>query len=192
MNNKFRNFAGLLLVLTLILTFNSCKKKPQENKFTAFEQSLTNQDSVEVTNLVNTFFSFAEHGQYAEAAAMLVRNKVDSVYDQPEPLTNKDMEDVKGLLSSLPIKSHHIDYLKFNENYENEVKCSALIAEAHDNVPEIKTVYYFKPVKYLGKWKLCLMDSHHGDHPVLEGEQRDSMKSEYAKEMNLKKHHIKQ
>ena len=117
----------------------SCKDKPKPNPQTTFEQSMTNKDSVAVTGLVNVFFQLAESGRYDEAASMLFKNNVDTVYDEPKPLDNKDMEKVKTLLSSLPIQSHTIDYIKFKEVYENEVKCTAIIMEAHDNIPEVKT-----------------------------------------------------
>ena len=177
---------GVFLLIRSPLFMTSCKDKPKPNPQTTFEQSMTNKDSVAVTGLVNVFFQLAESGRYDEAASMLFKNNVDTVYDEPKPLDNKDMEKVKTLLSSLPIKSHTIDYIKFKEVYENEVKCTAIIMEAHDNIPEVKTVFYFKPVSYLGKWKLCLVDSHHGDQTVIKADKKDSMQNEYQKEMREK------
>ena len=177
---------GVFLLIISPLFMKSCKDKPKPNPQTTFEQSMTNKDSVAVTGLVNVFFQLAESGRYDEAASMLFKNNVDTVYDEPKPLDNKDMEKVKTLLSSLPIKSHTIDYIKFKEVYENEVKCTAIIMEAHDNIPEVKTVFYFKPVSYLGKWKLCLVDSHHGDQTVIKADKKDSMQNEYQKEMREK------
>ena len=177
---------GVFLLIISPLFMTSCKDKPKPNPQTTFEQSMTNKDSVAVTGLVNVFFQLAESGRYDEAASMLFKNNVDTVYDEPKPLDNKDMEKVKTLLSSLPIKSHTIDYIKFKEVYENEVKCTAIIMEAHDNIPEVKTVFYFKPVSYLGKWKLCLVDSHHGDKTVIKADKKDSMQNEYQKEMREK------
>ena len=177
---------GVFLLIISPLFMTSCKDKPKPNPQTTFEQSMTNKDSVAVTGLVNVFFQLAESGRYDEAASMLFKNNVDTVYDEPKPLDNKDMEKVKTLLSSLPMKSHTIDYIKFKEVYENEVKCTAIIMEAHDNIPEVKTVFYFKPVSYLGKWKLCLVDSHHGDQTVIKADKKDSMQNEYQKEMREK------
>lgn len=177
---------GVFLLIISPLFMTSCKDKPKPNPQTTFEQSMTNKDSIAVTGLVNVFFQLAESGRYDEAASMLFKNNVDTVYDEPQPLDNKDMEKVKTLLSSLPIKSHTIDYIKFKEVYENEVKCTAIIMEAHDNIPEVKTVFYFKPVSYLGKWKLCLVDSHHGDQTVIKADKKDSMQNEYQKEIREK------
>lgn len=186
MRKIFYMILGVFLLTISPLFMTSCKDKPKPNPQTTFEQSMTNKDSVAVTGLVNVFFQLAESGRYDEAASMLFKNNVDTVYDEPQPLDNKDMEKVKTLLSSLPIKSHTIDYIKFKEVYENEVKCTAIIMEAHDNIPEVKTVFYFKPVSYLGKWKLCLVDSHHGDQTVIKANKKDSMQNEYQKEMREK------
>lgn len=186
MRKIFYIILGVFLLTISPLFMTSCKDKPKPNPQTTFEQSMTNKDSVAVTGLVNVFFQLAESGRYDEAASMLFKNNVDTVYDEPQPLDNKDMEKVKTLLSSLPIKSHTIDYIKFKEVYENEVKCTAIIMEAHDNIPEVKTVFYFKPVSYLGKWKLCLVDSHHGDQTVIKADKKDSMQNEYQKEMREK------
>lgn len=186
MRKIFYIILGVFLLTISPLFMTSCKDKPKPNPQTTFEQSMTNKDSVAVTGLVNVFFQLAESGRYDEAASMLFKNNVDTVYDEPQPLDNKDMEKVKTLLSSLPIKSHTIDYIKFKEVYENEVKCTAIIMEAHDNIPEVKTVFYFKPVSYLGKWKLCLVDSHHGDQTVIKANKKDSMQNEYQREMREK------
>lgn len=88
----------------------------------------------------------------------------------------------QGLVSEFRKKGQ----LRLMETYANEEKCTAILQEAHDNVPEIKTVYYFKPINYLGKWKLCLMDSHHGDQTVVDGDKRDSVTSHYEAEMREK------
>lgn len=186
MRKIFYIILGVFLLTISPLFMTSCKDKPKPNPQTTFEQSMTNKDSVAVTGLVNVFFQLAESGRYDEAASMLFKNNVDTVYNEPQPLDNKDMEKVKTLLSSLPIKSHTIDYIKFKEVYENEVKCTAIIMEAHDNIPEVKTVFYFKPVSYLGKWKLCLVDSHHGDQTVIKANKKDSMQNEYQREMREK------
>ena len=187
MMKKVNIFLGLLLFTFAMATFNSCgEKKKNNSSLTGFEQAMTNEDSVEVTHLVNQFFEYAEKGEYDAAAGMLYKDNVDSVYNEPQALDNKGIEDIKHLLSSLPIQSHKIDYIKFHEAYANEVKCTAIIMPAHDNVPEIKTVFYFKPIDYLGKWKLCMVDSHNGDRPVVDKSKKDSMQNEYQTEMREK------
>lgn len=187
MMKKVNIFLGLLLLAFTMTTFNSCGEKKNNNSpLTGFEQAMTNADSIEVTHLVNQFFEYAEKGEYDAAAGMLFKDNVDSVYNEPQALDNKGIESIKHLLASLPIQSHKIDYIKFHEAYANEVKCTAIIMPAHDNVPEIKTVFYFKPIDYLGKWKLCMIDSHNGDRPVVDQSKKDSMQNEYQTEMREK------
>lgn len=184
---KIQTFLGALALVLSLVALGSCgeKKKAPSNK-TGFEESLTSADSAEVTHLVNQFFEYAQSGKYDEAAGMLYKDNVDSVHNEPQPLDNKGIAEMKSLLSSLPIQSHRIDYLKFSETYANEVKCSAVIMPAHDNVPEVKTVFYFKPVNYLGSWKLCMIDSHNGDRPVVDSDKKDSVQRQYEREMEEK------
>lgn len=187
MIKKVQSYVGFFLLLFVIICFTGCKdRQKQNNNLTGFEQSMTNADSTEVVHLVNMFFQYAENGKYADAAAMLYKENTKDNYSELQLLDNEDMKKVRDLLSSLPITKHNIDYIKFSQTYSNEVKCTAIIQPAHDNIPEIKTVYYFKPVNYLGKWKLCLLDSHNGDQPVIESAKKDSMEKEYGKELREK------
>lgn len=163
-----------------------CKDKPQPADKTGFEMNLTNEDSTNVINLVNTFFEYAEHGKYDEAAAMLYMDNVDSVYEEPQPLDNAHIAKVKQMLSSLPIIRHEINYVKFEQTYSNEVKCTAIIAEAKGDMPEIKTVFYFKPYDYLGSWRLCMIDSYNGDHTIINNEHQDSLTDMYNMQMREK------
>ena len=163
-----------------------CKDKPQPADKTGFEMNLTNEDSTNVINLVNTFFEYAEHGKYDEAAAMLYMDNVDSVYEEPQPLDNAHIAKVKQMLSSLPIIRHEINYVKFEQTYSNEVKCTAIIAEAKGDMPEVKTVFYFKPYDYLGSWRLCMIDSYNGDRTIINNEHQDSLTDMYNMQMREK------
>lgn len=189
MMRKFISFISFLLFLSLGLFVSSCKKKPAPQTKTAFEVSLTNQDSLEVIHLIDQFFQYAESGDATSAAGMLVKLDNRDVYSEPQLLDNEELKDMVSLLKSLPIKSHRIDYLKFSETYENEAKVTAVIMPAHDNVPEVKTVFYFKPIVYLGKWKLSVIDSHSDDKTIIDKDKKDSMESEYATEMRHKEQH---
>lgn len=183
---KNKIFVSFSLLFLLVLSLGSCKDKPKQESKTAFEMSLTNQDSVEVANLIDQFFRYVEHGQAADAVSMLVKTNPDDPYAEPRPLDNGEMKEVLRLVNSLPVKSHEIDYIKFSESYENEVKVTAVIRPAQDNIPEVKTVFYFKPVDYLGKWKLSIIDSHSGDRTIVDRNKKDSMESAYKKEMRTK------
>lgn len=188
-----RRYALVVAVALVILTAFSCKdKKPAASNETAFEQSMTNADSTAVVQLVDQFFGYAENEGYTEAAAMLfqVSTDKDSLFLEPEPLDNEQLNRMIGKLKALKVKSHHIDYVKFNETYLNEVKCTAFLSDEIEGPDAVSTVFYFKPVDYKGAWKLCLMDSRSGDHGVVDANKRDSVKNSYEqqiREKNLQK-----
>ncbi len=183
---KNKIFISFSLLFLLVFALGSCKDKPKVENKTAFEMSLTNQDSVEVRMLIDQFFQYVEHGQASAAASMLVKLSPKDPYADPRPLNNDEMKEVLNLVKSLPIKSHEIDYIKFSESFENEVKVTALIHPAQDGLPEVKTVFYFKPVDYLNKWKLSIIDSHSDDKTIVDRDKKDSMKNAYQKEMRVK------
>ena len=104
-----------MAVALVVLMAVGCKQNKPEPKETGFELALTNADSAAVVQLVDQFFGYAEHGGYTDAAAMIHKayNNPDSVYLEPEPLDNQQLNRMIGMLKSLKIKSHHIDYIKF-------------------------------------------------------------------------------
>lgn len=181
-------WGALLLVAVVLLGCKNNKTKQTPQQLTSFEQNMNNRDSAEVIRLVDLFFQYVERGQLNEATGMLYEVNDEKEGEEPQPLDNEALEKMKGLLKSLPIRSHNIDYIKFNESDRNEVKCTAIIAPAHDNVPEIKTVFYFNPVKYFDNWKLCVIDTNSGDRTIISGEKKDSMTHEFNREMREKVH----
>lgn len=51
-----------------------------------------------------------------------------------------------------PVANYTLEYIKFKNPNNNEIKCRILTS---DNT---KLNWYFKPVRYLGRWSLCLKD----------------------------------
>lgn len=184
----------VLAIAVAIVMFAAvgCKQKKPAPTETGFELSMTNADSTAVVQLVDQFFGYAENECYTEAAAMLftAHTEADSLYLEPEPLNNEQLGVMISKLKALKIKSHHIDYIKFNETYLNEVKCTVFLSEEVEGPNAIRTVFYFKPVDYMGAWKLCVMDSPSGDHAFVDPSKRDSVTNSYEgqmREKNLKK-----
>lgn len=147
---------------------------------TAFEERMTNEDSVAVVHLIDDFFGAIENGDLTTAVAMLYKtdNNADP-YAEPQLLDNEEMAALKEQFTSLPVYGHKIDYIKFNKSYLNEVKCTAIISPAQDDIPAATTSYYFKPVNYLGAWLLCLMNTNTGDRPFVSNEDKDSLTRHY-------------
>ena len=54
------------------------------------------------------------------------------------------------MLKSNPIKSYTLSCITFNSADNNEVKCRIITKN------DIPMNFTFKPVRYLGGWRLCL------------------------------------
>jgi len=178
------------LMLAVVFLFAACKKKqqqPQGPQPTEFEQGMAEKDTAAVKELIDKFFAYAIEKNYSEAAGMLCHNDHTEKEYVPEPLDNEAMESVRNMLKSIPMVGYEIEYIKFNKATENEVLCYVVIAEAHDDIPAIKTKMFFKPVRSSGQWYLCLMNSAAGDRGVVDPHKRDSVKRSYAAQEQHKK-----
>ena len=114
---------------------------------------------------------------------MLYRTSYDNPKTEPQPVDNKEIQEVMGLLKSVPMVDYKIEYIKFNESYDNEVLCTVIIKKSKSkDMPDITTKMFFKPMSYLGQWCLGLMNSEWGDDGVVDPAKRDSVKEVYAKE----------
>ncbi len=68
------------------------------------------------------------------------------------------------MLKAVPMVDYKIEYIKFNESYNNEVLCYVVIKKSDSkDMPDITTKMFFKPMNYLGQWCLGLMNSESGD-----------------------------
>ena len=188
MTNKKYLSIGVVLLMAIVFATTGCKKKQakEESPFTKFELALNDQDTTQVTNLVNSFFELVESEKIADAVAMLYEDCDSDKYGEPVLLDNEKIASVTNLLKSFPIISHRIEYIKFRQAWQNEVKVTAVMAEATDSRPEIKTVFYFKPIDYLGSWHLCLVNTNEGDRRVIKNAQADSMTTKYASQLEEK------
>lgn len=161
---------------------------------------MTNQDSIAVRGLIDQFFSFVKAKDYAAATQMLYRvprinlqqssgdskaepKRIGESKSGPQPLSNNEIEQVVKMLKAIPMVDYKIEYVKFNESYNNEVLCTVIIKKSKSkDMPDITTKMFFKPMNHLGQWCLGLMNSGSGDQGVVDPAKRDSVKEEYAKE----------
>jgi len=179
----------LILAVLVALLFVGCKqeKPKQEAAYTDYELAMTNQDTVAVTQLVNQFFDYLEHDRLSDAVAMLYKINEENPLDEPQLLDNSQIASVTNAYRMLmPIRSHKIDYIKFNQAYDNEVKVTVIMEEAHDGEPAMTTVMYFKAYDYLAEWRLCTMNSFDGSRRIISNEQADSMQQRYSEELEQK------
>ena len=90
---------------------------------------------------------------------MLYTVDIDDPNQEPYKVTQEQLKEMDLLLSN-PIKRYEIADYDFESAVRNEVRCRIFIT---DNV---STNLYFKPVRFLGTWYLCLKDSSEGDRPL--------------------------
>ena len=177
----------LLFVSALMLSLSSCnscsskKKEVQGPPPTDFEKGMTAKDTAAVKQLVDKFFTYAKEKNFTEAAGMLYRTTEDS--DEPQPLNNDEMAEVKKMLETFPMVDYRIEYIKFSDSEENEVLCYVIMKKAEGDMPEMSTKMFFKPVNYMGNWVLCLTNTGYGDKGVVDPNKRDSVEKNYQKKV---------
>ena len=177
----------LLFVSALMLSLSSCnscsskKKEVQGPPPTDFEKGMTAKDTTAVKELVDQFFAYAKEKNFTEAAGMLYRTTEDS--DEPQPLNNDEMAEVKKMLETFPMVDYRIEYIKFSDSEENEVLCYVIMQKAEGDMPEMATKMFFKPVNYMGNWVLCLTNTGYGDKGVVDPNKRDSVEKTYQKKV---------
>ena len=177
----------LLFVSALMLSLSSCnscsskKKEVQGPPPTDFEKGMTAKDTTAVKELVDQFFAYAKEKNFTEAAGMLYRTTEDS--DEPQPLNNDEMSEVKTMLETFPMVDYRIEYIKFSDSEENEVLCYVIMKKAEGDMPEMSTKMFFKPVNYMGNWVLCLTNTGYGDKGVVDPNKRDSVEKNYQKKV---------
>lgn len=168
---KVVKFLSRILALSMfLLCFGTCKsdKKQtiteEQKPRNGFVDGLAMEDTLAVEKLVDGFMKKAQDKQFGQAAAMLYKTDPDDAWNEPIQLDNEEIENVIFLLKRFPVLSYRIVHMKFESALENEVRCTIVMSEKEDNIPEATNSYSFKPVNYLGGWRLCLMDSYSGDH----------------------------
>lgn len=169
-----------LLVLPLFLT--TCKEKKKEViQQTMFEQNMEEKDTTAILNVVDKFFGYLKEGRPTDAAGMLYMKHPQKPYDEPELLDNEQLQKAIATLKSIPVTDYKVDYIKIHESYENEVKCTVTMFKGNGNdKPDAKTVFYLRPVSYLGNWVLCLMDTNSGSNTIVNSKDRDSVATNYT------------
>lgn len=178
---KIYKFYIAIAIATFLLTLGSCKeKKPQGPQPTEFEQAMTAKDTIAVKELVAQFFGYVKEQKFTDAAGMLYRND-DNKEKEPEQLDNTELNKVIGMLKSIPMVDYKIEYIKFNEDYANEVLCDVVMIKGENENPDVTTKMFFKPINYMGTWLLCLMNTEYGDKGVIKAGKRDSVEKDYAK-----------
>lgn len=149
--------AGLLAVASLSACGSKEKNEseaPVENKM-----SLTAQDTTVTLGLVNDFMNRLVERDTKSAAAMLYTVDFDDPDQEPYPMTEEQIAELDQMLS-MPVTEYEVAEYVFDTFNSNEVRCRVKVND------RFTTNWYFKPVRYLGNWYLCLKDSSQGDRSL--------------------------
>lgn len=90
---------------------------------------------------------------------MLYTVDLDDMDKEPYPLSDEQIADLDAMLS-MPVTDYEIVEYVFNTADSNEVRCKVTVDG------KFTTNWYFKPVRYLGNWYLCIKDSAQGDRSL--------------------------
>ena len=148
--------------LMLALCLGACREKTKNEKSSEearpnLERAmrLTAQDTVAVKTLVATFMDLAQRRRL-DSAVMLLRTA--KLHQQPQPLDANARKEIVDILGKFPVSDYEIVHIAFKNAGSNEVKCRVYAQTGHS------TNWYFKPVRYIGRWSLCLKEAE--DKPL--------------------------
>ena len=150
---------NIIAIAICLLSFFSCQsadknqqKDSDTTELNSFVSGLVKEDTTSVEKLVNTYMTYAQNKQYSEAA-MLFKPDTTDIWNVPVPLDNDEMESVKAVLKRFPVLSYKITNMEFRTAVDNEIKCSFVMNDSLN----ITSSWTFRPMNYLGGWRLCLM-----------------------------------
>ncbi len=144
----------LAFFMTLSVFVGCSDKKAPKNK--AKEYVFTHEDSTEVLNQVAQFIKYLESDDIRSAVEMLNILKGDSII----PLEPIQMRRQAMALNMVKGVKYDVSYLMFNSYKDNEVKMDITLFEKEENDPKPnKTSFFFRPVKFEGKWYLTTKDN---------------------------------
>jgi hypothetical protein len=152
----------LLLCLTFIAA-SSCQSEKKEPAVVSVEDidfslHATHEDSVLVYTYVSSFLSAVREGHVDDAVDKLYEVDNERPEDSPIHLMGEHKQQVLDFFNRWRFCDFKIEEMTFREVLDNEVRCTLYMQDANGNPNGVTMQYFFKPILYLGAWKLCLMD----------------------------------
>lgn len=126
----------------------------QQNDRTMY---LTAEDTLTVKSMVENYMDQVVNGNLKGAVEMLSVSDASDIEDEPWPLDKSQQTTVMESLKSFAVSDYEITDMTFRRAHDNEVKCKVL------GDGGLSTNWCFRPVRYLGKWHLCLQNSFGGN-----------------------------
>jgi hypothetical protein len=157
-------FSAVVLIAAFVV---SCGKKKSQayDPFAEYSEQFTKEDTAAVLDLVNQFTEYLKQKDIKSATEMIYYLDKDSIKE----LEGRDQaRQAKTLLYVIGCHDYKLDRIIFKSDIDNEAKLDIILFEKPEgqNVPN-KTSFYFRPVKYEGKWYLTTKDNISDSHSEL-------------------------
>ena len=143
----------------------------------------TKEDTATVNDLINQFTQYLKQKDIKSATEMIYYLDKDSI----KVLEGRDKaRQAMTLRYIIGCHDYKLDRLIFRSDIDNEAKINIILFEKPEgqNVPN-KTSFYFRPVKFEGKWYLTTKDNISDSHselrnqkPQLDAENEDNEEGE--------------
>ena len=153
-----KKFIWTIIAMTALILVSCGKGKnaPADTDQSVVFMELSNNDTTEVYNLVNTYLDHLTNGRMDEALGMISYIENDSVKPVPENMLKRQRTSLNALH---PIR-YQIEHVMFLYDTDCEVKYSGILFDKEENDPAPNKVsFIIKPVRKDGKWYLTLADS---------------------------------
>ena len=162
---KIKELLFLGFVSACLLSCGGGMKKAESSASGIIDRTmaLSAKDTAAVLDLTCRFMDAVKEQRYADAVILLHTLKADDAFAQPELLDNDQLETAMQRVKMFPVHSYRIDGYTFKKAYDNDVRCKVFLSPPAADGQTVSTVWYFKPVRFLGEWKLCFRSSEQGD-----------------------------
>ena len=163
MMKRYALFLTLLSSLVLCLSCGGNKGGSAESEEIGLREvvsentyTFTHEDTATVLDLVNQFIAHLERHDLGAAVDMLSFLDGDTI----RPLSKQFRQRQGMSLATCVGVRYEIAHLIFETDKKNEVKMDITLFDKPDNDPRPnKTAFYFRPVRFEGKWYLTTKDN---------------------------------
>ena len=157
-------FSAVVLIAGLVVSCGKKKSQPYD-PFAEYSEQFTKEDTAAVLDLVNQFTEYMKQKDIKSATEMIYYLDKDSI----KVLDVRDRKrQAMTLMYIMGCQEYKLDRIIFRSEIDNEAKLDIILFEKPEgqNVPN-KTSFYFRPVKYEGKWYLTTKDNVSDSHSEL-------------------------
>lgn len=176
-----KKIALILVAVAVAVLFdscNSCSKNDNEGlrpvELETPEYTFTKEDTSAVLDLVGQFVERLKQKDLKNATEMLWYLDKDSV---KVPSTQNRLRQARALSILLGCHDYKLDRIVFNSDIDNEAKVDIILFEKPEGDPRPNsTSFYFRPVRFEGKWYLTTKDNISDTHSELRNKKQEAEK----------------